>query len=163
MPGWLTAQAVADNAEVKGVTASSIPLQSAAAAAETWVEGTARPDLAWSTLGTAIPADVKLGAMMLAWRWYQRRASPLGVVTSPTGDPVEILRNDPDIARLLGVPDGTEEAEGAFIFGASEPVDQRYYYPSPVPDGGGGLIGYDPDGTPIWNGPTDPDGTPVLP
>lgn len=120
MPGWLTAEAVAANAEVKGVTASSVPLQSATAAAETWVEGTARPDLAWSLPEFAVPADVKLGAMMLAWRWYQRRASPLGVVTAPTGDPVEILRNDPDISRLLGVAGGTE---GAFVFGAGTTDD----------------------------------------
>jgi hypothetical protein len=115
MPGWLTAQAVADHAEVKGVTGASVPLTSASAAAETWVEGTARPDLDWSAVGFAVPADVKLGAVMLAWRWYQRRASPLGVVTAPSGDPVSILRNDPDIARLLGVASGSE---GPFIFGA---------------------------------------------
>lgn len=143
MPGWLTAKAVADNAEVKGVTEASVPLQSAAAAAETWVEGTARPDLPWTSAGYAIPADVKLGAMMLAWRWYQRRASPLGVVTAPTGDPVEILRNDPDISRLLGVAGGSE---GAFIFGASEP-DPNWVA---APTGYG--IGYDVDGVPYLIG-----------
>lgn len=146
MPGWLTAKAVADNAEVKGVTEASIPLQSAAAAAETWVEGTARPDLSWASDGFSVPADVKLGALMLAWRWYQRRASPLGVVTSPTGDPVEILRNDPDIARLLGVAGGSE---GAFVFGAGRiGVD----YGVGVPSGVGAQIGYDTDGTPYLIG-----------
>lgn len=115
MPGWLTSDSVAAHAEVKGVTGASVPLISAAAAAEAWVEGTARPDLPWATVGYEPAADVYLGALMLAWRWYQRRASPLGVVTAPTGDPVEILRNDPDISRLLGVAGG---AEGAFVFGA---------------------------------------------
>lgn len=142
MPGWLTAQAVADNAEVKGVTGASVPLQSAAAAAETWVEGTARPDLAWSAPEFSVPADVKLGAMLLAWRWYQRRASPLGVVIAPSGDPVEILRNDPDIARLLGVAGGSE---GAFVFGA---VDRGWPYPAAADE-----IGYDADGTPYLIGP----------
>lgn len=123
MPGWLTAQAVVDHVEVKGVSASSVPLASAVDAAVTWVEGTARPDLGWTVDTFTVPADVRLGTLMLAWRWYQRRASPLGVVTSPTGDPVEILRNDPDIARLLGVASGTE---GPFVFGAglSDTVSQ---------------------------------------
>lgn len=156
MPGWLTAKMVADNAEVTGVDETSVPLTAATDAAVWWVEHTARPDLAWTGVGFTVPPDVKLGAMMLAWRWYERRASPLGVVTSPTGDPVEILRNDPDIARLLGVAAGVG-TEGPFIFGA---VD-RYALPQSTPSGG--VIGYDPDGTPVWNGPTDPDGTPVLP
>lgn len=114
MPGWLTSQEVVDHVEVKGVSASSVPLTSATSAAVTWVEKTARPDIDWAVTPFTIPADVHLGAIMLAWRWYQRRASPLGVVTAPTGDPVEILRNDPDISRLLGVASGTE---GPFVFG----------------------------------------------
>lgn len=146
MPGWLTATAVAAHAEVKGVTGSSVPLTTAAAAAETWVEGTARPDINWSADPFIIPADVYLGTLMLAWRWFQRRASPLGVVTTPTGDPVEMLRNDPDIARLLGVAGG---AEGEFVFGASDP--EFFGLPaSGIP--AGYEIGYDVDGVPYLIG-----------
>lgn len=134
MPVWpITAKMVADNVEVTGVTEDSVPLASAAAAASTWVEGTARPDLAWTDPEFTVPADVWLGAVMLAWRWYERRASPLGVVTATTGDPVEMLRNDPDIARLLGVAGGSE---GAFIFGAGRiprPGEWDYVPPVVVP------------------------------
>lgn len=117
MPGWCTAAGVVAHVDVKGVTASTVALVNACAAAEAWVEGTARRDLPWSTPVDGHPyvppADVKLGAFMLAWRWYQRRAAPLGVVTGPSGDPAEMLRNDPDIARLLGVG-----GSGRFVFGA---------------------------------------------
>lgn len=113
MPGWCTPAGVVAHVDVKGVSASSVPLVNACAAAEAWVEGTARRDLAWTSEGFVPPADVKLGGLMLAWRWYQRRAAPLGVVTGPSGDPVEMLRNDPDIARLLGIG-----GNGRFVFGA---------------------------------------------
>lgn len=117
MPGWCTPTAVVGHVDVKGVSAAAVPLVNACAAAEAWVEGTARRDLPWATLvggqPYVPPADVRLGGLMLAWRWYQRRAAPLGVVTGPSGDPVEMLRNDPDIARLLGIG-----GNGRFVFGA---------------------------------------------
>ena len=138
MPGWLTATEVANHVEVVGVDGTSVPLISSTAAAVAWVETKARPDLSWTDPAFVLTPDVKLGTMMLAWRWYERRASPLGVVTSPTGDPVEILRNDPDIARLLGVASGTE---GPFVFGAG-PIGG---VGSPVY---GDEIGFTPDGRP---------------
>lgn len=107
MPGWLTAEAVANHVDVAGTPPTGVSLDNAAAAAEAWVEGTARRDLPWSS-GTeeapyVPPADVRLGGLMLAWRLYERRTAPTGVVTTPTGDPAEFLRDDPDIRRLLGV------------------------------------------------------------
>ena len=61
--------------------------------------------------------DVMLGTAMLAHRWYERRASPLGVAEYSEFNGGTILRYDPDIAKLLGV--GTE---GAFLFGAAAPA-----------------------------------------
>lgn len=112
MPGWLTPAKVAAHVDVKGVEASSVPLANTCAAAEAWIETTARPDLDWTDPG-AVPADVQLGGLMLAWRWHERRRAPLGVIQSSSGDPLEMLRHDPDIARLIGVGQS-----GAFVFGA---------------------------------------------
>ena len=111
MPGWLTPTSVAAHANVAGTPPTGAALTNACAAAEAWIEGTARRDLPWTSVGYQPPADVKLGGLMLAWRWYSRAAVPLGVVTAPTGEPAEMLRHDPDIARLLGT--GRK-----FVFGA---------------------------------------------
>jgi hypothetical protein len=64
--------------------------------------------------------DVKLGAVMLAARWFQRRGTLLGVSGfSEFGG--GILRHDPDIARLLGIG-----PHRAFVFGApSLPVEEE--------------------------------------
>lgn len=134
MPGWLTAEAVVAHVEVKGVLPSSASLVNACAAAEAWVEGTARPDLPWGDgPGYVPPADVKLGAMMLAWRLRERRSAPTGVVMTPAGAPAEFLRTDPDIARLLGV-------KGRFRIGAA----RRPNVATPTQD----EIGFTSDGRP---------------
>lgn len=57
--------------------------------------------------------DVKVGAALLAYRWYTRRTSPLGVIGSTDDGRSGILRHDPDINRLLGIG-----LEGRFVFGA---------------------------------------------
>lgn len=120
MPGWLTATEVAAHADVAGTPADpGVSLTNACAAAEAFVERV-RKDLSWPATGEAgdftPPKDVKLGALMLAWRWYQRRNTPLGMIVSPTGDPIEMLRDDPDIARLIGLG-----SSGGFRFGVARP------------------------------------------
>lgn len=64
--------------------------------------------------------DVVLGAAFLAWRLYARRKSPLGVVGATEDGYSGILREDPDIARLLGIAAG-----GRFVFGASKSAAER--------------------------------------
>jgi hypothetical protein len=64
---------------------------------------------------------VRLGAAMLAHRWYARRASPLGVAGYGELGSAGILRYDPDIARLLDI--GTEG--GRFVFGAPTPTAEE--------------------------------------
>lgn len=118
MPGWLKPENVAAHANVGGTAPGAIPLTNATAAAESFVEQ-ARPDIPWPTTPAgaasfAAPASVKLGALMLAWRWYSRRNNPLGSLISTTGDPIDMLREDPDIAKLIGVG-----SAGKFIFGST--------------------------------------------
>lgn len=54
----------------------------------------AEPDDGW-------PANIKLGATMLAARVYRRRNSPAGVESLGEAGPVYVSRNDPDLAQLL--------------------------------------------------------------
>lgn len=61
--------------------------------------------------------SVIYGAAMLAYRWYSRRKSPLGVLGFTDDGASGILRDDPDIARQLGIG-----SYGRFVFGAT-PAD----------------------------------------
>lgn len=95
-------------------------LAAAVDAAAAWVERK-RDDLPWTPPGDPVPfvpgADVLLGTCMLAWRWYQRHATPGGIPGLPDGG--ALLVDDPDIARLLGIGRG-----GPFVFGAGRrPVE----------------------------------------
>lgn len=69
-------------------------------------------------------ADVLLGTAMLAARLYARRRSPLGTTGNAEFGAAEMLRHDPDIAKLLGIG-----VEGTFVIGGpTTPLQQ---------DGGG--------------------------
>lgn len=86
-----------------------------------WVEGkrsdlwtAADPDADPPVLAEFVPPrNVKLGAAMLAFRFYSRRTSPLGVIGFTEDGAAGMLREDPDIAKLLGIG-----AHGRFVFGA---------------------------------------------
>lgn len=58
-------------------------------------------------------AAVVYGTAMLAYRFYQRRTSPLGVAGYTEYGTMAMIRHDPDIAKLLGIADA-----GPFVFGA---------------------------------------------
>lgn len=60
--------------------------------------------------------DVILGAAMLAYRIYQRRTTPLGILGATEDGYTGIIREDPDIARFLGIG-----AAGRFVFGGHNP------------------------------------------
>lgn len=49
------------------------------------------------------PADVRLGAVMLAGRWFQRRNSLTGVAAFSDFGPAYVKQYDPDAAMLLGL------------------------------------------------------------
>lgn len=67
------------------------------------------------------PADVILGAVLLASRWHARRGTQLGTMGyAELGGVETILIQDPDIRRLLRMG-----PLGRFVFGApSDPVDE---------------------------------------
>jgi hypothetical protein len=60
------------------------------------------------------PPSVVLGAAMLAHRLYARRTTPLGIIAATEDGFAGIIRDDPDIGRLLGIA-----GAGRFVFGAS--------------------------------------------
>lgn len=121
--GWLTVAEVRTYAGLRpGDAVDDAALSMAAAAAEDYVEDVkpqylvpGDPEAVPPTEDTygPVPATILLGAAMLAWRWYSRRSSPLGVIGYAEMGTAGILRHDPDIGRLLKI--GTA---GAFVFGA---------------------------------------------
>lgn len=64
-------------------------------------------------------ADVITGAAMLAYRFYTRRQSPLGILGVSEDGVSGLLREDPDIAKLLGVGRGRR-----FVFGGPRVVEE---------------------------------------
>lgn len=120
MATWL------DDATVRGLLGTDLTesiedgnLQPACDAARAYVERQ-RSDLfsAVEPFDFTPGGDVLYGAALLAYRWYARRTSPLGLVELGEGS-AGILRHDPDIARLLGVG-----LAGRFLFGAApRPAD----------------------------------------
>jgi len=119
MAAWLTAgQAVA--LVEASVTADDPAWEGAVDAATAYVEEK-RADL----FVPALPdppvftpnASVKLGTAMLANRWYNRRVSPLGTSQNVEFGGIDFLRQDPDIAKLLGIG-----LEGPFVFGAARVI-----------------------------------------
>lgn len=51
----------------------------------------------------AFPANVVRGAEMMAGRLFRRRESPAGVAAFGDMGAVYVMRNDPDVAMLLGL------------------------------------------------------------
>jgi hypothetical protein len=109
LPAWLTAEEVG---AVLGadLTADLDPekLEEAAAAAGDWVEGKRRDQFVYDDadppVGTYTPGPAVIyGAALLAHRLYHRTKSPLGILGVTDVGASGILREDPDIARLLGI------------------------------------------------------------
>ena len=60
-----------------------------------------RPDLTADDLGKS--AAIRQAALLSAARLYARRSSPTGLASFGEFGAEQILRGDPDVARLLGV------------------------------------------------------------
>lgn len=58
--------------------------------------------------------DIQLGAAMLVYRIYDRRKTPAGLLGSSEDGYAGIIRDDPDIARFLGIG-----YSGRFVFGSA--------------------------------------------
>ena len=120
MVDWLTPAEVSTWGKIDA-QADDPDLVAATDAARSYVERV-RPEYLGEPTGeppaaTYTPdADVKLGGLMLAARLYHRRGTPLGVAGfSDFGGPA-LLRNDPDISRLLRIG-----PYAPFTFGAPTP------------------------------------------
>ena len=57
----------------------------------------------WGDEGLEVPADIKLGTLRLAARWYSRRKSPSALVDFGDLGSARIPSFDPDIDRLLRI------------------------------------------------------------
>lgn len=104
MVAWLLPADVAAVGNISDVDGNDT-LESATLAAVAFVERQ-RPDLATGQTDPTYdpPDDVKHGAAMLAARLYERRGAILGVAPSAGfEDAATILRDDPDIERLLQI------------------------------------------------------------
>lgn len=113
MATWLSADLA--KAMVEGTApTNSTAWEADVDAACAWVEKR-RSDLLIGDPAVFTPgADVKLGTAMYALRLYTRRTSPLGASQNTEWGGSEILRQDPDIAKLLGIgPDGPPVFGGA--------------------------------------------------
>jgi hypothetical protein len=103
-------------------SADSADWKGAVAAAVDYVSGPLgrRRDL-WSTDPVPVyqaTASIRLGTAMLANRWYTRRVSPLGVSQNVEFGGSDFLRQDPDIAKMLGLG-----SEGAFAIGGARDAE----------------------------------------
>lgn len=116
-----------DPEEAKALVQSSASADSAdwvgaVAAAVDYVSGPQgkRRDL-WSTAEPPVyqaTASIRLGTAMLANRWYTRRVSPLGTSQNVEFGGSDFLRQDPDIAKMLGLG-----SEGAFVVGGARDAE----------------------------------------
>jgi hypothetical protein len=84
-----------------------------------FVEGKRKDLVAGDPAAFAPTPSVVLGAAMLAYRTYQRRTTPLGVLGATEDGYTGIIREDPDIARYLGIG-----AAGRFVFGGYNPATE---------------------------------------
>lgn len=64
--------------------------------------------------------SIRLGTAMLANRWYTRRVSPLGVSQNVEFGGSDFLRQDPDIAKMLGLG-----SEGGFVVGGARDAELK--------------------------------------
>ena len=114
MAEWLTAAQAAALVELSSTAAQSAAWAGDVDAARDWVEGK-RKDLFDGEEPPVFQASpsIRLGTAMFANRLYARRKSPLGTSQNVEFGGSDFLRQDPDIAKLLGIA-----TEGDFVFGA---------------------------------------------
>lgn len=114
---WLDADRA--KAMVEGTAPENSPAWDAdVAAARAYIEGR-RLDLFVGTPAVFTPdAAVQLGTAMLANRLYARRTSPMGTSQNVEFGGSEILRQDPDIAKLCGIG-----SEGPVVFGGARAAE----------------------------------------
>lgn len=105
-PDWVQLEELKNDQTLDGqLTArDDEALQRTLDAAMSWVMSH-RTDLDYHGSWT-VPADIRLGTIRLAARWFVRRVSPDGVVNLGENSSGNVLRTDPDIWMQLGIVGG---------------------------------------------------------
>jgi opacity protein-like surface antigen len=114
---WLDAAQAATLVEQDDEVAASEAWVASFDAAAAWVEKQRSDLFAGEPPVFGADAAVKLGTAMLANRWYARRKSPLGSTSNAEFGAAELMRHDPDVAKMLGIG-----VDGKFVFGAPTTV-----------------------------------------
>jgi hypothetical protein len=85
--------------------ADQLALDRATAAVVGWVTANVEGLPVPATPGDPVDVGpaIELGAVMLAARWYARRTSSQGIASFGDMGPAYVMRQDPDIATLLGL------------------------------------------------------------
>lgn len=117
MTEWLSAAQAAGMVQAS-VSPNDADWNAAHAASVAYVERM-RKDLVVGTPGVFTPGgDVLYGTALLINRWYARRTSPLGTSQNVEFGGSDFLRQDPDIAKLLGIGQ-----EGKPVFGGARAAE----------------------------------------
>jgi hypothetical protein len=105
-PSWVTLAELKNDQTLDGqlTERDDEALQRTLDAAMSWVEAH-RTDLDYHGAWT-VPAEVRLGTVRLAARWFVRRVSPNGMVNLGDLGSGSVMRNDPDIYMQLGIVGG---------------------------------------------------------
>lgn len=115
---WLTPEQAAALVDTSAVPAATDWI-GAVEAAVAYVEGKRRDLFTTADPPVFVPGPLILfGTAMLANRWYARLRTPMGVSQNTEFGGTEILRQDPDIAKMLGI--GTE---GKPVFGGARAAE----------------------------------------
>lgn len=106
-PSWVTLADLKNDQVLDGqlTTRDDQALQRTLDAAMAWVQAH-RADLDYQGAWT-VPADVRLGTIRLAARWFVRRVvAPNVRFTTGSVSMIEMMRSDPDIYMQLGIVGG---------------------------------------------------------
>jgi hypothetical protein len=114
---WLDPSEAALLADIAGSVADDEDWVGAVTASREYVEEK-RPELFTGTppvfVAGAKTGLIKLGTALLSNRWYTRMRSPLGASQNVEFGGSDFLRQDPDVAKMLGIG-----IAGRFVFGAA--------------------------------------------
>jgi hypothetical protein len=105
-PSWVLLEELKNDQTLDGQLTSrdDEALQRTLDAAMSWVMDH-RPDLDYHGDWT-VPAEIRLGTIRLAARWFVRRVSPNGMVQLGDMSSGMVMRTDPDIWMQLGILGG---------------------------------------------------------
>jgi hypothetical protein len=105
-PNWVLLEELKNDQTLDGqlTTRDDEALQRTLDAAMSWVQNH-RTDIDYHGAWT-VPAEVRLGTVRLAARWFVRRVSPDGLVNLGDLGTGTVMRTDPDIYMQLGIVGG---------------------------------------------------------